>query len=163
MEEPPVDDDVEDPPVEEDVDDPPVDVEDPPVDVDEPPVDVEEPPVDVEPPLELDVEEITIPPGPPRPAPPKNPPAKKPPPPKPPPPMMGAICPPPETNEGAIGTGASCDATVTTVGTQVAGTTLLRTRRLLVGRFTGVWATRLGAAFATFLVKFVRAFCVSAT
>ena len=47
--------DVDGPPVEVEVDDPPVDVEDPPVDVDDPPV-------EVDPPLEDEVDEITIPP-----------------------------------------------------------------------------------------------------
>ncbi len=162
-----MDDEVDEPPVEVDVDDPPVEVEEPPVDVevDEPPVEVEEPPVDVEPPLELEVDEITIPLDPLPPEPPKKPPAKNPPPKPPPqPPTTGVIGAAAVWIDGAggsgTGTGAACEATVTTAGghTGVVVVTTLRTTRLGAGRLP----IRFGATFVNF-VKELRAFCVSAT
>lgn len=143
VEEPPVEVEVEDPPVE--VEEPPVDVDEPPVEVDEPPVDeppveVEEPPVEVDPPLELDVDETTIPLDPPMPPPH-------------PPPMTGAISPPPLAITGpagrGTGIGAAWVATVTIVGTH-AGVAVFTTCRTLL--LTGVrFTTALEAGFLTFV------------
>ena len=152
------------PPVDVDEEDPPVEDETLPLD---PPEEVEldvEPPLElVDPPLELDVEETTIPLDPP-PLPPKKPPAKKPPPNPPPnpPPMIagGADGPVLASISGAGGSGTGGDwvETVTTVGSQVrgAGRNRVRAATRSTGRRTGFFAMR-------FLLNSVRGLELSAT
>lgn len=149
---------------------PPVEVDD---ELDEPPDDEEtlplEPPdeveLEVDPPLELEVDDTTIPLDPP-PLPPKKPPAKNPPPkppPQPPPitaggaagPVLASI-----SGAGGSGTGGDWVETVTTVGAHVGiGGALTRVRAAT--RCTGRRLTGLAATF--FLLNSVRGLAFSAT